>query len=184
MERRKPALRVWTVLAVLPDGRLASAGRDGRVLVWDPADPAAGPAELAGRHDGGVYAMAVLPDGRLASGGRDGRVLVADPADPGAGPAELAGRHDDIVTALAVLPDGRLASGGRWRVLVWDTQSGPARSLLVCSAFALATSPSPSGACLFIGHARGGISCWEVRAPAQQTLEPGSTQGNAMQQQA
>ena len=117
--RHDGASGVVEAVAVLPDGRVASGGWDGRVLVWDPADPGAGPAEL-GRHDGGAYAVAVLPDGRLASGGDDGRVLVWDPADPGARPAEL-GRHDGAVNAVAVLPDGRLASGGDdGRVLVWD----------------------------------------------------------------
>ena len=38
-------------VAVLPDGRVVTGGDDGRVLVWDPAPPGAGPAEL-GRHDG------------------------------------------------------------------------------------------------------------------------------------
>ena len=38
-------------VAVLPDGRVVSGGDDGRVLVWDPAAPEAGPVEL-GRHDG------------------------------------------------------------------------------------------------------------------------------------
>ena len=66
-------------VAVLPDGRVVSGGDDGRVLVWDPARPGAGPVEL-GRHDGAVGAVAVLPDGRVVSGGGDGRVLVWDPA--------------------------------------------------------------------------------------------------------
>ena len=87
------------------------------MLVWDPADPGAGPVEL-GRHDGGVTAVAVLPDGRVVTGGGD-RVLVWDPTRPGVGPVEF-GRHAGGVGAVAVLPDGRVATGGGDRVLVWD----------------------------------------------------------------
>ena len=53
--------------AVLPDGRVVTGGsNDGRVLLWDPAEPGAGPVQL-GRHENGVRALAVLPDGRLGS---------------------------------------------------------------------------------------------------------------------
>ena len=58
-------------VAVLADGRVVTGGDDGRVLVWDPADPGAGPAEL-GRHDGPVEAVAVLADGRVVTGGTTG----------------------------------------------------------------------------------------------------------------
>ena len=101
-----------------------AAADDGRVLVWDPAEPGAGPVEL-GRHEGGVGAVAVLPDGRVVTGGGSAtaRVLVWDPAEPGAGPVEL-GRHEGGVAAVAVLPDGRVVTGGGFgddgRVLVWD----------------------------------------------------------------
>jgi WD40 repeat protein len=96
-------------------------------------------------------------------------VLVWDLDEPGTGPVEL-GRHEGGVRAVAVLPDGRVVSGGDDdRVLVWDVQSSSADSLLACSAYVLATSPSPSGTRLFIGHARGEISCWEVRAATRNT---------------
>jgi len=116
--------------------------------------------------------VAVLPDGRLASGGNGGLVLVWDPADPRAGPVEL-GCHGGGVGALAVLPDGRQAIGELdGLVRLWEVKSGSACSLLACSANALAASPSRSGACLFIGHARGGISRWDVRAAAHNTPGP------------
>ena len=108
-----------SAVAVLPDGRVVTGGLGGdggRVLVWDPAEPGAGPVEL-GRHEfGGVRVVAVLPDGRVVTGAGDGRVLVWDPAEPGAGPVEL-GRHEGGVVAVAVLPDGRVVTGGggaRW----------------------------------------------------------------------
>jgi Trypsin-like peptidase domain/WD domain, G-beta repeat len=217
-------------VAVLPDGRVVTGGYDGRVLVWDPAEPGAGPVEL-GRHEGPVGAVAVLPDGRVVSGGGgdgrvlvwdpvepdsrpvelgrhglgvgavgvlpdrrivtgggtaygggDGRVLVWDPAEPGSRPVEL-GRHESAVGAVAVLPDGWAVTGGYDdRVRLWDVQSSSPGTLLACSAYALATSLSPSGARLLISHAAGGISCWEVR-PATQN-PPGHRQraGNTMHQ--
>ncbi len=174
-------------VAVLPDGRVVTGGGLGGrpVLVWDPAKPGAGPTEL-GRHEISVravelgydivtvWAVAVLPDGRVVTGDDDGRVLVWDPAEPGAGPAEL-GRHEVGVGAVAVLPDGRVITGGYDdRVRLWDVQSSSPSSLLACSARVLATSLSPSGARLFIGHAGDGVSCWEVRAATQNT--PGARQ--------
>jgi hypothetical protein len=62
-------------VAALPDGRVATCRLDGRVLVWDPADPSTDPVKL-GRRQFGRFAVAVLPDGRVVTGGRDGRVLV------------------------------------------------------------------------------------------------------------
>jgi len=164
-------------VAVLPDGRVVTGARRfmgaGRVLVWDPAAPDTGPVEL-GRGEGSVRAVAVLPDGRVVTGvegafGEDGRVLVWDPAAPDTGPVEL-GRHKGAVRAVAVLPDGRVVSGGGDdRVWLWHVQSSSRGTLLACSAYALAASLSPTGARLFIGHAAGGISCWEVHTVTQRT---------------
>jgi WD40 repeat protein len=133
--------------------------------MWDPGAARRGPVEL-GRHDeGAAVEVAVLPDGRVVTGASDngGRVLVWDPAEPGAGPVELA-RHKLGVAAVAVLPDGRVVTGGYDdRLWLRDVQSNSPGTLLASSAYALATSSSPSGARLFIGHAEGRISCWEVR---------------------
>jgi WD40 repeat protein len=96
-------------LAVFDDGRVVTAGDDGRVLLWDTAAPGAGPVEL-GTHNGEVLAVAVLDDGRVVSGGADGRVRVWSPAALGARPVEL-GRHDHEVVAVAMLGDGRVVTG-------------------------------------------------------------------------
>jgi WD40 repeat protein len=107
-------------LAVLPDGRIATALLDSpEVLVWDPADATAGPATL-GRHKGGVNAMVVLPHGLLVTAGFGGRLLAWRPGEQPVGPTRL-GRHKGGVAAMARLHDGRLATGGYdGRVLAWD----------------------------------------------------------------
>ena len=99
-------------VTVLADGRVVTGGDDGRVLIWDPAAPEVGPAELG--HDSWVNAVAVLADGRVVTGGRDRRVLIWDPAVPEVGSAEL-GRHHERVNAVAVLADGRVVTGGNDR---------------------------------------------------------------------
>ena len=171
-------------VAALQDGRAVTVGYDDRVLVWDPAEPGAGPVEL-GCHERGVMAVAALPDGRVVTVGYDDRVLLWDPAEPGADPIEL-GAQQGGVRRAAALPDGQVVTGGdNDQVRLWNVQSNSPGTLLACSAYALAVSPSPSGARLFIGHVRDGISCWEIRAVAQNTpnLEPGNARGNAMGQQ-
>jgi WD40 repeat protein len=157
-------------VAALPDGRVVTCG--GRVAVWNPSDPDAGPVEI-GDNSGGVPAVAVLPDCRVVAIS-DGRVLVWDPAEPGAGPVEI-GRDDEdgVGVAVAGLPDGRVVTGGDDdRVRLWNVRGGSPDTVLACSAHALTAALTASGARLFIGHAVGGISCWEVRPAAQNTPGP------------
>jgi hypothetical protein len=109
------------VLAILPDGRLASGGDDGTVRLWDTAR---GVETLRlDVHGGPVLALAALADSRLASGGDDGTVRLWDTARA-AETACLIG-YGSRVRALAALADDLLASGGDdGTVRLWDTARG------------------------------------------------------------
>ena len=97
-------------MAVLPDGRVASAGFDGAIIIWDVN---AGRAERVLRfHDTAVNALLARPDGCLVSGGDDGKIAVWCAAE--AKPAQVMSGHEGPVSALARATDGKLLSGG------WD----------------------------------------------------------------
>jgi serine/threonine protein kinase len=111
-------------VAFSPDGtRLASAGRDKMVKVWDAASGQEF-RTLQG-HTGQAMSVAFSPDGtRLASAGRDQTVKVWDVAS-GEQLLALQG-HAGEVYSVAFSPDGtRLASAGLDQtVKVWDAASG------------------------------------------------------------
>jgi cytochrome c len=116
------------VMAVLPDGRIATGGgnrggifglgANGWLQVWDPSRPDTTPIEL-----GPVYrpqSVAVLPNGTIATV-TFGRIQVWDPARPGAAPTKLGSAPAGGVNVIAVLPDGRIVSdSGGGRIRVWD----------------------------------------------------------------
>jgi WD40 repeat protein len=111
-------------LTFSPDGtRLASAGEDGHVKVWDAA---AGHELLTLRgHAGLVRKVVFRPDGqRLASAGADRTVRVWDAAS-GQELLTLRG-HTGGLWCVAYSPDGRrLASVGDDRLVkVWDEATG------------------------------------------------------------
>jgi WD40 repeat protein len=92
-------------LAVLADGRLASAG-GGEIKLW-PKEGTGEPVVLS--HGTPVLSLAALADGRLASGDLDDTIKLW-PKEGTGEPVVLS--HGSPVLALAVLADGRLASGG------------------------------------------------------------------------
>ncbi|WP_197519403.1 WD40 repeat domain-containing protein [Mycobacterium sp. E2327] len=117
--------------------RFASGGKDGHVMVWEPAidyKPRRNLSPCGDRPDckpGDVGWLAFSPDGkRIVAGYSDGKLYVWD-----AGSGELAGpgvipTTMKSVDALAYSPDGgRIISAGgdevmQWAVQIWDANSG------------------------------------------------------------
>jgi RNA polymerase sigma factor (sigma-70 family) len=111
-------------LAFAPDGkRLAAAGRDGVVRLWD-----LGEGKEVGRfegHEGVVSALAFSADGeRLLTGGADGTVRLWR-AETGKEVRQFDGHHG-LVSAVAFSPDAKRAasSGADGAVRVWDVGTG------------------------------------------------------------
>jgi hypothetical protein len=100
-------------VALAPDGAtLASAGEDGRLLLFDLSRPGAAPRVLA-ELDTGLRAAAFDPRGRaLAAGGADGSVRVWDLAAPERPPAALPGHPKSVESLAFAAGGGLLASAG------------------------------------------------------------------------
>jgi WD40 repeat protein len=182
-------LRVETA-AALADGRVVTGGEDGRVLVWDPAAPERGPAEL-GRHnndillyadiDGGqpppqavqVRVAAALADGRVVTGGADGRIAVWA---PGSAPFHLGiqvGLHEGV-SAIAPLADGRVATAGGYdgQVLIWQSRDrGSLPEKLGNTGFVLALAALADGR-IVTGEVDGRVRVWDPAVRASIHLSP------------
>lgn len=92
--------------AFTPDGRIVTAGQDGRIGLFADGDA---PVAL-GRHEAPAVAVAVAPDGAsVATASWDGTVRVTP---LGGGEPRVLSGHDGNVNAVAYLPDGRLVSAG------------------------------------------------------------------------
>jgi serine/threonine protein kinase len=106
------------------DGRrLASAGQDQTVKVWD-VERGTETLSLKG-HAGAIHAVCFSPDGRrLASGSQDQTVKVWD-AGRGVELLALKG-HAGAVNAVCFSPDGRRLASAGWdrAVKLWDTERG------------------------------------------------------------
>ena len=90
-------------VAYLKDGRIATAGADGKILIWSPGQPK--PDRLLEGHKGPVVTLAVSPDGAtLASGAWDHSIRLWPVV--GGAPRLLEG-HSQNVNGVAFTPDGK-----------------------------------------------------------------------------
>ncbi len=132
-----------------PDDRtIVTAGRDGRIHVWD-ADAGNVALTLSG-HAGPVTAMAFSPDGRrLLSGSRDHAAKLWD-LRTGAAVQTFEG-HENGILAAAFSPDGKhAATAGRdTTVRLWDAETG--RQIRAFEAPLHAAAFSPDGKSILMG---------------------------------
>jgi len=127
--KRNAALQVMrfhegavNAVAFLKDGRMMTAGEDGRIALWGAGEQT--PATMLEGHKGPVVALAVSPDGAtIASASWDRTVRLWPLA--GAAPRVLEG-HQQNVNAVAFAPDGRtLVSAGYDATLrLWPLADG------------------------------------------------------------
>jgi WD40 repeat protein/uncharacterized protein YjbI with pentapeptide repeats len=146
-----------------PDGaRLASAGTDGTLRLWDAATGEL-LAALRG-HTNWVRACAWSPDGaRLVSASVDGTVRLWDATT--AEPLAILRGHANWVRACAWSPDGaRLASAGDDRTLrLWDAATGePLAALRGHEGWVSACAWSPDGARLASASLDGTLRLWDA----------------------
>jgi WD40 repeat protein/serine/threonine protein kinase len=148
------------------DGRVASAGVDGTVRLWDAATG----REVAtrGDHVGAVRAVVFSPDGRwLISAGDDRTVQLRDAAT---GELRFAPEgHAGAVVALAVSADGQAlaaataAPGRAGEIKVWDIGARKERFVVRSGTGGLAdVAIGPDGRMLAAADADGSVHFWDA----------------------
>lgn len=126
-------------VAFLPDGRIVTAGEDGRVAFW-PHDGSE-PERVDRAHTSQIVGLALSPDAtRFATASWDATARIA-PVD--GGEARVLSGHRGQINAVAFAPDGAIVTAGYDATLrIWPEDGGPARVVQTGSPLnALAVAP-------------------------------------------
>jgi WD40 repeat protein len=112
-----PGTRLILALAVPAPDRLASAGSDYQIKIWDTKHDLI--SSTLTKHQDKISALALLPSSLMASADLSGHVKLWD-----VGVSKCVGgfkAHNGMIWPIAALPDGRLATGGADCVVkLWD----------------------------------------------------------------
>jgi WD40 repeat protein len=165
-------------LAFSPDGKsLASASKDGTVVLWDMTSAPPKVRQTLKEHSGPVLTLAYAPDGALlATGGAD-KIINIWEVETGKKKRSLTG-HPQEVTALAWSDDAKkLASAGAqtvhhletgliklWNTATWEQT--PAPSFAVAPVFSV--SFSHNGKTLITAAKDNAVQFWDVESGKEQ----------------
>jgi eukaryotic-like serine/threonine-protein kinase len=151
-----------------PDGkRLATAGNDGTIRLWDAASGKE--TAVMREHSSAVYGVAFAPSGQfLVSGGDDGllRLWSSDTLQPKAAYPNGAGS----IRRIALSPDGATAAlaGADKRVELWDLNAGRLRTTLRGHQSTIAAIAfAPDGLNLATGDSSGIVKLWDPASGAE-----------------
>ncbi|WP_245326760.1 c-type cytochrome [Bradyrhizobium sacchari] len=127
-------------VAFLVDGRMATAGADGRIAIWTLGRPQ--PDQVLEGHTGPIVGLAVSPDAsRLASASWDHTVRLWSLSD---GTSRVLEGHSQNVNGAAFTPDGRslVSVGYDLTARVWHLADGTSEiATLPASLNAVAVAP-------------------------------------------
>jgi cytochrome c len=141
-------------VAILPDGRLVTAGADAKLALWKPGE--AQPARIFEGHEAPIVSIAVSQDGTsIASASWDRTVRVWLLA--GGAPRVLEG-HQMNVNGVAFTPDGKsvVSVGYDATVRIWPLAGETAPTVVTLPSPLNAVSITPKGEIL-VGSADGKI---------------------------
>ena len=156
-------------VAILPDGRLATAGEDARIALWTPGRPA--PDRVLEGHRG--PGLAVSPDGAMLASASWDRTLRLWRLEDGAASA-LEG-HRQNVNGVAFTPDGKavVSAGYDATVRIWPLDGGaPVVATLPAPLSAVAIAPDSE---IIAAGADGRMYFLSPAAELRATVEAAST---------
>jgi WD40 repeat protein len=160
---------VWSVIQ-LSDGRIASCGRDGQIVVWN-ADGVKSMALVGHRQS--VLGLAEIRPGVIASISRD-RTLRYWDLSTGKCTA-IVEAHEAAVLAIARLPDGSIATGGAdHEIRMWASTGDTLATLSEHTGWVWGVTPVGKG---FLASASedGTVRLWQLSDNSCITVSSGTT---------
>lgn len=144
-------------MALLPDGRLASAARDQSVRIWNLTT---GKAESVFEHESRLEGIVAIADGRLAAAEQNGLVTIWNPRAAQA-EAKLPRRPGEL-HAIAALADGRLVGGySSGEIAIWNVSNRTLdKTIKAADAAVLRLAALPDGR-IAAGDASGTVQIWD-----------------------
>jgi cytochrome c len=159
-------------VAMLPGGRVATAGEDGRIGLWSPGKSA--PDRVLDGHKGPIVGLALSPDGTLLASAAWDRTVRIWPIAGGA-PRSLEG-HQQNVNGVAFTSDGRalVSAGYDATVRIWPIAGTGAPVTAILPAPLNAVAVAPDGE-IIVGGADGKIVLLDLQGDVLGDIEVAPT---------